>query len=62
MDYTAYVICQDKSKQVFSGNDLSGMVILLLKRLESSSTFLKGEIMNNHTGKIMHCCWRVTKI
>ena len=59
MDYTANIICNDRSTHAFSGNDLWHMVVTLLGQMESEKKFAMANIMNNHTGKVVHSCQKV---
>lgn len=56
MNYTASIVCNDRSTHAFSGNDFLHLVVTLLGRLETEHNFFMGNIMNNHTGKVIHSC------
>ncbi|GEM_PF-6961287 len=59
MDYTASIVCNDRSTHAFSGNDFWQLVVTLLGQMESENNFSTGNIKSNHTGKVLHSCQKV---
>lgn len=60
MNYTASIVCNDRSTHAFSGDDFWCLVVTLLGRLETENNFAIGNIMNNHTGKVIHRCQKAS--